>query len=190
MTIFYTGKGDRGKSVMGGAKISKDDPLFDVLGSLDEVNSLVGWCRASISEKREVKSAKLTDVSEKLLSIQETLFIAQAEIGAIGMGQRMAVQVTKAKTQEIEKEIDAIDRILPPIKNFIIPGASELSARLDIARAAARNAERMLVAYASKRTTVSPDLIQYMNRLSSILFALARLVNHRLKKTESNPRYR
>src|SRR3989337_346716 len=58
MTIFYTGKGDRGKSVMGGAKISKDDPLFDVLGSLDEVNSLVGWCRASISEKRKAYRRK------------------------------------------------------------------------------------------------------------------------------------
>jgi cob(I)alamin adenosyltransferase len=184
MTVFYTGKGDAGKSVMGGSKIAKDDILFDVLGSFDEVNSLIGWCRAEA-----VGNKKLGNIAQSLLAVQEGVFMAQAEVGALGMRQKSNVQITKSKTQELEDLIDAIDHKLPPIKNFIIPGASELSARLDIARAAARRAERLLVAYARKHK-ISPDLTQYMNRLSSILFALARMVNFRLKLKEANPKYK
>ncbi len=168
MTIYYTGRGDKGKSEMGAKKIPKDDPVFEALGSLDELSSWLGLCGY-----------------HKIKAIQEDLFIAQVEIGLAAMGRKSKIQITNAKTKRLEQEIAKIDKVVPPIKKFIIPGASELSAKLDFARALARRAERAAV-----RIKASPDLLQYLNRLSSLLFALARLVNFRLKKKEQNPSYR
>lgn len=168
MTIFFTGRGDKGKSVMGTKKIAKGDPVFELLGTLDELNSWLGYCQY-----------------KPLRDIQEDLFIAQAEIGLKAMGQKSKIQITNIKTKKLEKEIIKIDKIIPPIKKFIIPGGSELSAKLDYARALARRAERAAV-----RAKASPELLQYLNRLSSILFAHARLVNFKLKKKEQNPSYR
>ena len=156
---------------MGSKKIAKDDPLFEALGSLDELNSWLGFCRY-----------------KKLKSIQEDLFIVQAELATVGMGTKSKIQITNAKTEKLEKEIAKIDKITPQIKKFIIPGASELSAKLDVARAFARKAERAVVAYGKKRK-LNPEILCYLNRLSSLLFALARLVNYSLKVKEENPRY-
>ncbi|MEK7616329.1 MAG: cob(I)yrinic acid a,c-diamide adenosyltransferase [Patescibacteria group bacterium] len=168
MTIYYTGRGDKGKSEMGEKKIAKDHPLFELLGTLDELSSWLGVCRY-----------------KKLKQIQEDLFIAQAEIGMKAMGRRYTLRVTRSMTERLQREIMAIDKVVPQIKKFIIPGASELSAKLDYARALARRAERAAV-----RAKASPELLQYLNRLSSMLFALARLVNFRLKFKEENPKYR
>lgn len=168
MTIFYTGKGDKGKSAMGARKIAKDDPLFEALGALDELNSWLGFCQY-----------------KKLRPIQEDLFIAQAEIGAIGIRQKSKIQISNAKTKKLEQEIARIDKIVPSIKKFIIPGASELSAKLDYARVLTRRAERAAV-----RIKAPPDLLKYLNRLSSLLFAFARLVNYDKKKRERHPSYR
>lgn len=148
---------------MGAKKIAKDDPLFEALGALDELNSWLGFCN--------YKSLK---------RIQETLFIAQAELGTYSK-----LRVTAEKTRELESEILKIDKIVPQIKKFIIPGGSELSTKLDYARALARRAER-----AGVKAHVSPELLQYLNRLSSYLFALARLANFRLKLREENPKYK
>ena len=100
------------------------------------------------------------------------------------MGRKSKIKITKLKTERLEKEIAKIDKVVPPIKKFIIPGGSELSTKLDFARALARRAERDAV-----RMKASPDLLQYLNRLSSLLFALARLANFRLKLKEKNPKY-
>jgi len=161
---------------MGVRKIAKDDPLFDALGALDELNSWLGVCRASV---------KLKAKSYKLKAIQETLFIAQAEIAMLGMKKRYTLRVTRAKTEELEREIRRIDAVVPNIKKFIIPGGAELSAKLDYARTLARRAERTLVCIKA-----NPDLLAYLNRLSGYLFALARLVNFRLNIKEESPSYR
>ena len=177
MTIYYTGRGDKGRSEMGMKKIAKDDPLFEALGALDELNSWIGYCQY-----------------KKLKAIQEDLFIAQAEIALAALGKKSKIQITNAKTQRLEQEILAIDKVVPQIKKFIIPGASELSAKLDYARALARRAERAAVLARRSlgeggKATISPDLLQYLNRLSSILFAHARLVNYKFKIKEKNPSY-
>ena len=163
MTIYYTGRGDNGKSQMGARKIAKDAPLMEALGALDELNSWLGFCNY-----------------KKLRPVQETLFIAQAELGMYSK-----LRVKKEKTLELEQEIAKIDKLVPSIKKFIIPGGSELATKLDFARALARRAERTAV-----KARVSADLLQYLNRLSSLLFALARLVNFRLKLKEENPTYK
>lgn len=173
MTIYFTGKGDKGKSAMGAKKISKADPLFEVLGTLDELNSWLGVCQY-----------------KKLKPLQEDLFIAQAEIGLKAMGKKSKIQITKSKTQHLENKILEIDHIVPQIKKFIIPGGSELSTKLDYARALARRAERALVKASEANEAISSSvLLQYLNRLSSYLFALARLVNFRLKLKEEHPNY-
>lgn len=174
MTIYYTGRGDGGKSEMGPKKIAKDDPLFEVLGALDELSSWIGVCQY-----------------KPLKQIQEDLFIAQAEIGMKAMGRRYTIRVTRSMTERLEREIMAIDKIVPQIKKFIIPGASELSAKLDYARALARRAERALVKASEANEAISSSaLLPYLNRLSSILFAHARLVNYKLKIKERNPSYK
>jgi len=175
MTIYYTGKGDKGTSKMGARKMAKSDPLFELLGSLDELNSWLGVCQY-----------------KKLKAIQEDLFIAQAEIASIAISkiksQKSKLQI---KTNKLEEEIAKIDKIVPTITKFIIPGASELSAKLDYARTLARRAERSaLKTNEANKATSSAELIQYLNRLSSYLFALARLVNFRLKLKEHNPSYK
>ena len=177
MTIYYTGRGDKGKSEMGAKKIAKDAPVMEVLGALDELNSWLGFC---------VVGLKFKSLKFKVREIQEDLFIAQAEIGLAAMGRKsFKFQVSSLKTKRLEKEIIEIDRIVPQIKKFVIPGGSELSAKLDYARALARRAERAAV-----RAKASPELLRYLNRLSSYLFALARLVNFRLNVKEENPKYR
>jgi|SRR3989344_657092 len=182
MTIFYTGQGDKGKSAMGARKIAKDDPLMDALGALDELNSWLGYCRASVKRKA---------ISYKLKAIQEDLFVAQAEIAMIAMQKKSKIQITNVKTKALEKEILKIDKQVPQIKKFIIPGGSELSAKLDFARTLVRRAERAVVkANAANEAISSPELLQYLNRLSSYLFALARLVNFRLNIKEESPSYR
>ena len=171
MTVFYTGRGDKGKSEMGARKIAKDDPVFEALGSLDELNSWLGYCHSSLK-------ANTYQLKALIKLIQEDLFIAQAEIGLRAMGRRSKYQISNIKTQRLESEIMKIDKIVPQIKKFIIPGGSELSAKLDYARALARRAERDAVkANTLKPNTCSHELLQYLNRLSSLLFALARLVN-------------
>ena len=187
MTIYFTGRGDKGKSDMGAKKIEKDDPLFEALGSLDELNSWIGYCRTDVT----LQNLKLKNVQHQLKSIQETLFIAQAELAMMGMERRKNIkyQISNIKTKQLEEEIIKIDKAVPQIKQFIIPGASELSAKLDLARAFARRVERAFVAY-NRKHPLNPDLLQYLNRLSSILFAHARFVNVVLKKKEENPSYK
>ncbi|MBI2023513.1 cob(I)yrinic acid a,c-diamide adenosyltransferase [Candidatus Giovannonibacteria bacterium] len=183
-TIFFTGKGDEGESYVGDHKTPKDDILFYVLGSLDELNSWLGFCRA------EAERSKVLDTHLALKNIQETLFIAQAEIYA-GFDEDAAIKVkriTPEKVAFLEEIIKKVDGTLPKINKFIIPGGSELAARLDVARALARRAERLAVSLGRERG-VSPDLLRYLNRLSSALFALARFVNFKTNFKEDNPTY-
>jgi len=180
-TKFFTGKGDKGQSAFGKKKLPKDDILFDVLGSLDELNSWTGFCRTGAPR----------DITPLLREIQETLFMVQAEVAVIGFGYKAKSFREKIgrKTIELEKFIGKIDKKLPIIKKFILPGGSELSARLDVARVIARRAERATVRFNNKKKRLPPELLQFLNRLSSAFFAIARYVNHAKKVKEENPKY-
>lgn len=170
---FYTGQGDNGESAILGQseKISKTDAVFEVLGALDELNSYLGVCR-SLTEDKKIASA--------LKETQENLFIIQAELG----GAKIAFAENKIK--ELEKTIDEFSEFVGPITKFTIPGGDLLSARLDYARALARKAERRA---ASVREKISPASLGYLNRLSSLLFVLARYVNKKTGATEEHPSY-
>lgn len=180
-TKFFTGQGDKGQSVFGKKKLPKDDLLFDVLGNLDELNSWTGLCRVAASR----------EINLVLREIQETLFMVQADIAAIGFGYKTKGFKEKIgwKTAELERVIGRVDKKLPAIKKFILPGGSELSARLDVARVIARRAERSAVRFNNNKKKLPPELLQFLNRLSSVFFALARYANRKKGVKEENPRY-
>ena len=180
-TLFFTREGDSGKSGFGAKKIKKDDALFDALGALDSVNSLVGWCAVAANKK-------VPKLHRDILAVQEMIFIAQAELAGIGFGVKSAQAIDATSIKRLETMILNIDAKLPPLKQFVLPGGSELAARLDIARAAARDAERAVVRFSAKKKC-SSEFLMFVNRLSSALFAFARYANFELGVKEKNPSY-
>lgn len=182
-TKFYSGLGDKGESVFGKIVLPKSDAIFEVMGSLDELNAIIGFCKV---EARKNPSAGGKKIGEVLHDIQHVLFIIQAEVAAAKFNFKFERRVAEGQVARLEKEIADIDRQVPKINKFIIPGGSELSSRLELARTAARKAERIVIKYKSK---ISSFATAYLNRLSSYLFALARFVNYKLKVKEESPKY-
>ena len=176
---LFTGKGDQGTTTAFGCdqqRISKSSELPEALGALDELNAYLGFVK--------VKAAGNERIAGTLRDIQETLFIVQAQTA--GAEKR----VGEGAVKEIEDLTNAIEKEIPPLKGFSIAGGTELSALLDVARTLARRAERRLIAVAEAGLRDLPaETKAYMNRLSSLLFALARLANHQAGVAEENPRY-
>lgn len=183
--VLFTGKGDRGTTKLfdseSGVRVSKSSAIFEALGTLDELNTVVGWCRIACSTDWMVGEKS---ISILLLEMQQHLFTIQAEVA--GAGKSIPVD----NIRNIEERIQLIEEQLPEIKTFFVPGGTELSARLDIARTVSRRAERRLVEILEKgERSVSEHTLAYANRLSSLLYALVRLVNHRERIVEQSPKY-
>ncbi len=184
MSTLYTGKGDGGTTKFFGCdqkRVSKNSSVAEALGNLDELNSFLGVVKVH----GQASSLKLLaySFSQILQNIQENIFIVSAHIA--GADKNM----TEDKIKEIENIIAECEKELPPIKTFTIAGGTELSALLDFARTLARRAERRVVAVQDELSSISPEILKYLNRLSSILFALARLTNLRSGIKESVPSY-
>lgn len=186
MTL-YTGKGDQGTTKLfdteKGVRLSKASPIFECLGTLDECNSVIGLC------KSKAKNSGLLcgeiSIHEVLHEVQNYLFTLQAEIA----GAEKTIGATSVEL--LEKTIHHIEKTLPEITSFFVPGSSELSAYFDVARTVARRAERVLVAVSEDGTRVpSKESLAYMNRLSSLLYALARYVAHAQGLSEQAPEYK
>lgn len=177
--MLYTRKGDNGTSQLFDRKdrLTKDSPIFHALGTLDELNALLGICH--------VKARGLQGdiaIEKEVRAIQEDLFIIQAQLA----GAKKALYA--ARIQEIERVIGAIEGIIEPPHSFIIPGATELSAFLDYARAVSRRAERLVIT-AQEVHDIGEHSRTYLNRLSSILYALARYAAHIAHTEEQKPSY-
>jgi cob(I)alamin adenosyltransferase len=182
-TLFYTGKGDGGKSQIGKKKFSKAVPMLELLGALDELNSMVGFARV-------VARGKSIKLNSKILRAQEILFIAQAEVAASALSFPKPKNIISDRhVGELEKIIGEIDKNLPPLKNFVIPGGSELASRLDLVRTVARRTERMAVKLSENKQKISGEVLKFLNRLSSAFFALARQANKLEGVKEQHPRY-
>ncbi len=182
---LYTRKGDGGTTKIFGCdqKLSKSSAVAEALGAMDELNSLLGFCKVK-SQKVKVKPKSLALV-QVLEQAQHNLFIIQAELAGA------AKMIVTEKVSALEKIIDEIENELPPIKSFFIAGGTELAALLDYARTVARRAERRVVrAREEKQVKIGEATLAYLNRLSSLLYALARLVNHRSGIKEQSPHYR
>ena len=174
--MLYTRKGDKGTTKTFGCdqRISKSSVIAEALGSLDEINSFLGL----IKVESDKKTAKLVH------SIQENLFIIQAEVAGFPK------PLPKGRVEEIEKIIDDIEKKLPPIKTFFISGGTRLGALFDTSRTIARRAERRVVEVSEEgKCKISKETLAFLNRLSSLLYALARLSNHKSGINEVSPKY-
>ena len=176
--MLYTGKGDDGTTSAFGSKVrfSKSSSITEALGTLDEINSFLGL----IKVHRHVG----LELGTLIGTVQNNLFIAQAETA--GANKR----ITEDAVKDLERTIGDIEQILPPIKTFFVSGCTELGALFDFARTIARRAERRVVAVHDEgAVALSPQTLAYLNRLSSLLYALARDANHRAGIDEQSPTY-
>lgn len=183
---FFTGKGDDGSSKLfdspKGIRVTKGAPIFECLGQLDELNTLVGWCKVACPDDLVVREQKVRLI---LHDVQDHLFTIQAEVA----GAPKSVSLTS--TEMLGVLIKGIESSLPEVTSFLVPGGTELSSRLDIARAVSRRAERRLVSlHESGEREVSASSRAYANRLSSLLYALTRLANRHGGVSEAPPEYR
>jgi cob(I)alamin adenosyltransferase len=186
--MLYTKKGDDGKTSAYHCdqRFSKSSAVAEALGSLDETNSFLGIVKAKLAERNitlfSVGPERAADIIQEM---QENLFIIQAEVaGAPKI-------VGEEKIREAEDLIAGIEKEIPPITSFSIPGACIESAELDFARTLARKTERRVVAVVEEGLVkVSLNTLAYLNRLSSLLFALARLSAHKSGIQENSPSYK
>jgi len=168
---IYTRTGDGGTSgLVDGSRRPKHDSRFEAIGAVDEANSALGW--AAIALKGSNHLAPIT-------RFQNDLFDLGADLATLGEDfapGEMVLRIVAAQVTALEFAIDAINADLPPLTSFILPGGSEAAARIHIARASVRRAERAATALAAS-DPVNPAALAYLNRLSDYLFCLARAIN-------------
>ncbi len=178
MVRIYTRSGDRGETgLRGGKRVSKASGRIEAYGTVDELNAWLGLVGA------ESEDAQITELVH---AIQNELHIVAAKLA--NPGGREGPQIEAAQVGRLEAHCDRLSEELPPLKQFILPGGSRVAALLQLARTVARRAERRAVALAAAEE-VSPELIRYLNRLSDLLFLMARAVNHRSGTPEIHPSY-
>ena len=171
---IYTRTGDAGEtSLFDNARVSKADARVDAYGEVDELNACLGAARAAAGD---------AGLNELLAGIQRELFALGARLA--DPSSRIAGRVTKAAVtgadvERLEGAIDALERELPPLRRFVLPGGTPQAAMLHLARTVCRRAERRVVGLGAD--AVEPIVLQYLNRLSDLLFVMARAANHRAR---------
>jgi cob(I)alamin adenosyltransferase len=164
---IYTRAGDKGKtSLSSGQRVLKSDLRIECLGSIDELNSVIG--------------VAISEIRNELENIQSDLL----EIGSILASQGQALQGLEKRVKGFENLIDEMTKHLPKLNNFILPGGGKTGATLHLARAVCRRVERRMVELNNKEK-LDKNIIIYFNRLSDLLFVMARFANFQEKKTES-----
>jgi cob(I)alamin adenosyltransferase len=165
---IYTRTGDDGTTgLVDGSRRPKHDRRFEAVGAVDEANAVLGWAALA-----QADAADLT-------RIQTDLFDLGADLATPGddfTPSQMTLRLVASQTAWLEQAIDALNDDLPPLTSFILPGGSEAAARVHVARAATRRAERAMTALAAE-WPVNPAALTYVNRLSDYLFVLARAIN-------------
>ncbi|MFV1851500.1 MAG: cob(I)yrinic acid a,c-diamide adenosyltransferase [Thalassospira sp.] len=173
LTRIYTKSGDKGKTALGnGTRVPKNSVRVEAYGTVDETNAVIGVARLH-SEG---------EVDAMLAQIQNDLFDLGADLCTPGDGtddnpEQPALRITAKQTERLEHEIDQINANLDPLKSFVLPGGSALSAQLHIARTVSRRAERLIVELAGIEA-INPEAVRYINRLSDHMFVLARHANN------------
>ena len=171
---IYTKTGDAGQTgLFGGGRVSKDDPRVEAYGDVDELNAFLGAARSVEMMPR---------IDEVLVPVQRDLF----SIGALlatpdleKMHDHLAkAQIDDSRIASLEQEIDACDRELEPLRAFIVPGGTPKAAALHVARTVCRRAERRVI-HLQKEVEIPQIVVVYLNRLSDLLFTLARVANTR-----------
>lgn len=168
---IYTRTGDAGETgLFGGSRVSKDDPRVEAYGTVDEVNACIGVARSlGVSEQ----------TATFLLQIQSDLFTVGAELACDPkkLDKLRVTPVDETDVARLEGWIDRSEQRLEPLKNFVLPGGCPSAAELHRARTVCRRAERRTLT-AGRGSPIRTEVIIYLNRLSDLLFVLARLENH------------
>ena len=161
LTRIYTRGGDRGQTSLGdGSRVSKLDPLVRAYGEVDELNSLLGWARVVYDDLR-------------LARLQNELFDLGADLSVPWADGDGKLRIAQPAIDRLEADCDEVNARLEELRSFVLPGGGEAASRLHIARAVCRRAEREVLAAAAERP-VNPLVSVYLNRLSDLLFILAR----------------
>ena len=167
---IYTRTGDDGTTgLVDGSRAPKHAPRLEAVGAVDEANSVLGWAALALDG----------ETAADVTRIQNDLFDLGADLATPGddfAPSDMVLRIVPAQVEWLEQHIDAINELLEPLRSFILPGGSERAARLHIARASVRKAERAMTWLAAGEP-VNPAALAYVNRLSDYLFVLARMVN-------------
>lgn len=174
---IYTRTGDDGTTALGsGKRIRKDSARVAAYGTIDETNAAIGMARVHIAESHP-------ELDAMLAKIQNDLFDLGAELSVPATGEEQKtprLEITAAQVKRLENEIDRLNAELQPLRSFVLPGGSPGAAALHMARTICRRAERLMVSLAADpNETVSPVALQYVNRLSDLLFVASRYVNDR-----------
>ncbi len=163
ITKVTTKTGDKGKTALAdGSRVSKDSLRVHCLGSIDELNASIGFAAVLLPKKPEID----------FKSIQNDLMNIGAEISIPNSEKNF---LYKDRIDYLDKKIELINNDLPPLKEFILPGGNDVCSRIHLARSICRRAERDLVSLNNKEK-ISPEILQYINRLSDYLFVVARLL--------------
>ncbi|MBI1227869.1 MAG: cob(I)yrinic acid a,c-diamide adenosyltransferase [Bacteroidetes bacterium] len=172
---IYTKTGDEGQTALfGGKRLPKSHLRIECYGTVDELNSNLGLVRDR-SEDEHVRAI--------LFEIQNRLFDLGANLATDPSKNLPTPSIAQADIQLLENEIDAMEEVLPALKNFILPGGHPTVSHCHVARCVCRRAERLVVAL-NMEETVSPEVLKYLNRLSDFLFVLARKIGQDLDATE------
>lgn len=169
---IYTKTGDAGQTALfGGGRVDKDHPRVAAYGDVDELNAVIGWA---------MTETPLDFRRDLLESIQRDLFAIGGQL-ATPNREKVSAAIEKAtlpkgRIETLESNIDSADKSLEPLKSFILPGGSRKAAALHCARTVCRRAERSVVTL-GKEEGVAEEILVYLNRLSDLLFTLARLAN-------------
>ena len=175
---IYTKTGDKGTtSLIGGTKVPKSHLRIDAYGTVDELNSWIGF----VSDQIKIRSTKkiLKEIQDRLFTIGSSL--------ACDPEKEMKLKIPDLKETDVillEKEIDKMNEKLPPMKSFILPCGHLVVSSAHVARCVCRRAERLCVSMQENKMFVDPLVIKYLNRLSDYLFMLARFIGHQLKVKE------
>ena len=170
---IYTRTGDKGETfLVGGLKVAKHSLRPDAFGEVDELNSIIGIVRTYISKDEQ---SELNDILEK---IQNELFDLGADLATPENSKNSdkILRITSSQVKRLENEIDKFNKDLNELKSFVLPGGSKLSSWLHLARTATRRAERKITKLASEEG-INNEVIIYINRLSDLLFVMARYCN-------------
>lgn len=182
MAKIYTKKGDQGETcLVSGERVSKSHVRLESYGTLDELNSTLGVAISHMdqSSQKNIFQKALGDI---LFQIQNDLFNIGSQLACADTDMQAKLpNISESDIKKQEDKIDELSSVLPPLKNFILPGGSIISSSFHVSRTVCRRAERLCIKLRDEKTTVDPLLIQYLNRLSDLLFVMARFAN----KTEN-----
>ncbi|MGB8224891.1 MAG: cob(I)yrinic acid a,c-diamide adenosyltransferase [Polyangiales bacterium] len=168
---IYTKTGDAGETgLFGGTRVSKASLRVEAYGEVDELNSALGWARLAVSDEA---------LDAVLNRIQNDLFEVGAELGSTEASKQKSVVplIAEPQVEALERAIDQYEEGPPALTSFVLPGGSEGASRFHLARCVCRRAERSVVALGAQ-DSLRGEVLRYLNRLSDLLFVLARYANH------------